>query len=371
MPRVMLIGATGTFGRRLARALAGIGGLDLIVTSRSLARSQTLKEALGAHTAAGTELRAERFEHGPDSATRFAALRPWLVIDASGPFQTASYAGARAAIEAGAHWIDLADDAGYILGFAPALDALARARGVTAMTGASSTPALSFAVVQHATAEWRRIESVDIAIYPAGGGDVGRAVIEAVLSYAGRPVAAWRSGALETRIGWASVERVSVPGLGQRLRSPVATADYALLPAAFGAANVSFHAGLESRLEHRGLALLARMRARGLIRDTAPLAGLLHTARALTRPFCGSRGAMTVEIRGVDGSGKDARVHWWLLAREGDGPTVPVLPALALTKKLLSQSVEPQASCAVGTLRLADIEAEMTRYALTTSTMAA
>ena len=70
-------------------------------------------------------------------------MSPWLVIDASGPFQSASYDLARATLDLGAHWIDLADARDYLMGFEAALDPIARRKGLVARAGASSTPALS------------------------------------------------------------------------------------------------------------------------------------------------------------------------------------------------------------------------------------
>lgn len=362
--RVVLIGATGAFGSRLARMLARVHGITLIVTSRRNDKAQAL--VAGIAEATRVPIEAIAFAHGDGAHTALKAARPWLVIDASGPFQAATYDTARAAISVGAHWIDLADAAGYIVPFPAALDALARAKGVTAITGASSTPALSFAALSAITQGWQRIDNAEIAIYPAGGGDVGRAVIEAVLSYAGTPVGICRDGKADTVTGWGSVERVFVEGLGWRWRSPVATADYALLPALLGARNVQFYAGLESPLEQLGLVALARARQRGWLRTAAPLAPVLHNLRTLTKPFCGLAGAMVVEARGVDGSMKEKQARWSLLARNGDGPNVPVLAALALTKKLMMQSVIAGASDAARSVALAEIEAEMTSFEIDT-----
>ena len=46
--RIVLIGATGFFGRRLAERLAAIGGVELIATSRSQQRANAIVRELGA-----------------------------------------------------------------------------------------------------------------------------------------------------------------------------------------------------------------------------------------------------------------------------------------------------------------------------------
>src|SRR5439155_26558140 len=100
-----------------------------------------------------------------------------VVVDAAGPFQGADYRVARAAIAAGMHYLDLADGRDFVAGFAT-LDAEARAAGVVALTGASSTPALSCAVLDRLTAGWRQIDRIEIAISPGNRGSPrGLAVI--------------------------------------------------------------------------------------------------------------------------------------------------------------------------------------------------
>ncbi len=365
MPRILLIGATGMFGSRLARMLAQIPGIDLVVTSRQLAKAELLAQTLGKDSA--SLITGASFTHGAASRAQLARLKPWLVIDAAGPFQRASYETAHAAIDAGAHWIDLADAAEYIGDFASRLDELARQRGVTAATGASSTPALSFAAVQSLTQGWRHVDKIEIGIYPAGRSAVGEAVLSAVLSYTGEPVAIWRDGRKAWTAGWGVAEASRLQGLPHRYRSAVATYDHELLSRAFGARDVSFYAGLESPVEHLGLTMLARLRARGLLPRLEGLAPYLHRARRLTALFCGSTGGMTVDVSGADAYGRATDATWTLLAATGDGPNVPVLPALAVVRKLLEHQPPRGAFCAAGMLNLQDIAREMAGLAISTS----
>lgn len=367
-PRVLVIGATGEFGSRLARGLAGFSGTELVVTARDAGRARDFAQVLSGQTG-NSAITGIAFTRARDEAAVFSALKPALVIDASGPFQTARFDTARAAIAYGAHWIDLADAEGYILGFAPALDALARQRGCVAATGASSTPALSHAAIAHLTNGWQRVDTIDLAIYPAGASRVGRAVLEAVLSYAGRPVPVWRSGQRGDVTGWGHLERVAVPELGWRWRAPVATADWALLAKAFGVKNrVAFYAGLESRVEQWGLRMLAALVSAGWLKNPVALAPLLHKARALTRIGASCTGGMTADVTGLDASGLPAAAHWRLIAANGDGPNVPVLAALALARKILSP-LQPEAGAGPASQRLtlADILAEAAPFAMSTS----
>lgn len=68
---------------------------------------------------------------------------------AAGPFQTLDRAIVRAVVDAGAHWLDIADDARWFFDLLDdrALDALARERNVAVIPGLSSLPAISGALV--------------------------------------------------------------------------------------------------------------------------------------------------------------------------------------------------------------------------------
>ena len=109
MRRVVLIGATGFFGRRLADRLATIPQIALVVTSRDEARARHAAEAILVSHASASVISLAFERDDPESLERLRALSPWLVIDASGPFQSADYRLARAVLDMGAHWIDLAD----------------------------------------------------------------------------------------------------------------------------------------------------------------------------------------------------------------------------------------------------------------------
>ena len=356
MKRVLLIGGTGVFGRRLAHHLARHGpSMDLVVTSRSAARAEALAREIGAR---GTAL-----DTRADLAATLRSLHPFVVIDCSGPFQGLDHGTARAAIEAGAHAVDLADARDYLRGYGTALDGLAREHGVAALGGASSTPALSGAAARALTEGWKRVDTLDFAITPGGRSEVGPAVLQAVLSYAGRPVPVWKGEA----IGWSGGHRVEMPGLGPRRIAPVETADAEWLGPLLGVRErVSFGAGLESAIEQRGLEALAWFRERGWIDDPAPVLPLLRAARRLTRITTSDRGGMALWASGSDARGRAVRASWSLVATHDDGPQVPALAAAAAVRALLTDEIDPGARLADEVLALETILAEAAPYRIAT-----
>ena len=84
---------------------------------------------------------------------------------------------------------------------------------------------------------------------------------------------------------------------------------------------------------------------------------MLESARRLTGFFASDRGAMTVDCTGLDAEGRQIWSRWRLIAERGEGPNVPVLPAVALTRALIRGDVEPGAG--IARLSLQAIEAEM------------
>jgi len=186
------------------------------------------------------------------TAAALAATGAGIVVDAAGPFQAGDYRLARAAIAAGLDYVDLADARGFVAGFGQ-LDDAARAAGVTLLTGASSTPALSNAVLERLTREWRRIDSVEIAISPGNRAPRGLAVVRSILSYAGRPVRVLLDGRWTTRPGWGLTVRRGMPGLGRRWQSLCETPDLDLVPRRFAVRrSVLFRAGLALSPLHLG-----------------------------------------------------------------------------------------------------------------------
>lgn len=363
MRRVLLVGATGAFGSRLAALLARQPDLHLILAARRRAPLDALRKSLGAHADVSVALLdRER----PD----LAGLAPWLVVDAAGPFQGGDYALARAALSAGAHYIDLADARDFVAGFSAALDDAARAAGALAVAGASSTPALSHAALTPLVAGWRAIDSVAVTIAPGARAPRGLSVMQAILGYVGRPVRVFVDGGWRSRPGWSQTRRRDMPGLGPRLASLCETPDLDLLPARFPIRRAAlFLAGLELPVMHLGLALLAWPVRLGLVRSLRPLARPLRRAADLLAPLGTDRGGMTVEADGLGPDGARIRASWALWAEAGSGPNVPAAPAAALVRALADgRETRRGAQVAAGLFDLDAILREVAHLPIVTAT---
>lgn len=146
MARIVVLGGYGVFGGRLARRLVSETDAEIVVAGRSLVKAKAFCRING-----GAPFKLDR---DGDLCEALIPLHPDIVIDAAGPFQSYGedpYRVARAAIAAGAHYLDLADDTAFVTGIG-ALDAVAKQAGVCVIFGASSVPAVSAAALDELTA---------------------------------------------------------------------------------------------------------------------------------------------------------------------------------------------------------------------------
>jgi len=363
---VVVVGGAGFFGGRLVQGLVATTDLPVVVAGRDVERSRRFAASLGAREGRVTVARLDAHRA---TAEELRALGAFALVDAAGPFQDAGHRLAEAAIAAGLHYLDLADGRGFVAGIAR-LDAAARRAGVVALSGASSTPALSNAALESLVRGWRSVEAVEVAICPGNRATPdGASVVGAILSYVGRPVRVFLDGRWRPRPGWGLTVRRDIPGLGRRFLSLCETPDLDLLPERFAVRRSAvFRAGLEQPAMHLGL-LLASLPVRfGWARSLAPATPLFRFGVRLLSRLGGDTGGMEVLAEGVDADGAPVRARWVLVAAGGDGPAVPTLPALAVLRALAAGGgPEPGARPCVGHLGLAALEAEFRPYRIATS----
>jgi saccharopine dehydrogenase-like NADP-dependent oxidoreductase len=364
--KTLVLGGYGNFGARICRALAGDPSIQLLIGGRDLRRAQFLANEVGGG-AQGIAIDLDG--HGFSQSLREAGVE--LLIHTAGPFQAQSYGVASAAALAGAHYIDLADGRRFVCDFADKMDASFRAAGRSAMSGASTVPALSSAVINHLCHGWKRIDAIDICIAPAQTAPRGRATLAAVLSYCGEPIQVWDQGRWQARVGWGRPERVAFARLPVRLGALCDIPDLELFPQHYEVRQrVLFRAAVEVGLAQRVFAMLAALRSARLIGRPARLASVLnHVARALD--FAGSStGGMVVRVEGLGAFDQAARRSWHITAGNDHGPEIPCMAAILLARRLArGEGLPAGAQACMGALPLADFEPEFKRWGMVTDTV--
>lgn len=361
--KTLVLGAYGNFGARICRALALEPTIELLVAGRDLGRACRLATELG-HGAQGIALDWA----APGFVDALRQLGVELLIHTAGPFQQQDYAVAHAAAAAAAHYIDLADGRRFVCDFPAAMDAAFLAAGRTGISGASTVPALSSSVVEQLCRGWQQIDTINTCIAPAQTAPRGRATLAAVLDYCGAPIQVWRAGQWQALRGWAKPTRVGFARLAPRRGALCDIPDLELFPAHYRVRQeVMFRAALEVGFTQTVFALLARLRAWGVLHRPAALAGALHQL-APAADFLGShRGGMVLRVEGRDAQGQAARRAWHLTADHDHGPEIPCMAAILLARRLASGGAVPRgASACVGLLTLRDFEPEFARWGMVT-----
>ncbi|MBL8525948.1 MAG: saccharopine dehydrogenase [Betaproteobacteria bacterium] len=343
--RVLVLGGRGNFGARIVRALAGEPEMEVLVGGRP-------DLALDA----------------PNFARNLAALKPSLVIHCVGPFQGQDYRVALASLAAGAHYLDLADGRDFVAGFSTAVDEAAKRAGKLALTGVSTLPALSSAVVDHLRVGFSALHAIDCVIAPGQHAPRGEATLAAVMSYAGRPFTVWNEGAWREVHGWRGLEWREVHPLVPRLSAYCDVPDLELFPQRYdGVKRVVFRAALEIAIQHRGLAMLAWLRQWGLPLPIEKLARPMECAAQLLDRLGSGNGAMNVVLEAQGQDGRARKVRWHVHAPNNHGPEIPCMAAILLARKLArgELSATGAAPC-MGWLSLDEFAPQFAKWNMTT-----
>lgn len=329
------MGGYGHFGGRICRRLVSNSQISLCIGGRNHKKAKQFIASLDVKEQALAP-RPTAIDHSSKSfLADLQLLKPDLVIHTCGPFQGQDYHVAECCIESGAHYIDLADARKFVCEFSR-LDESARKKRLSLITGASTLPGLSSAVVSSLTNRFGSIDSIRICITPGNKTPRGFATIESVLDYCGQPIRWLENGAWTTTYGWQNLKRHRFPSLGHRWLGACDVPDLELFTRKYpGVRTVTFHAALELEIWQLGLWLLAWLSRAGIVANWSKAARPFKIFSDWLSFLGTSSGGMFVEVSGQDAStNADLTRTWYLTARNGHGPEIPVIPAVILAEKL-------------------------------------
>jgi Saccharopine dehydrogenase NADP binding domain len=334
--RVLIIGGYGNFGSYIARSLADDPAIRLLIGGRSVEKAERF--IAGLETASPAE--AHSIDIEADVSTTLAAIAPDIVIHTTGPFQSQDYRVARACIEQGCHYLDLADARDFVAQIG-SLDAAAKAAKTLVVSGASSVPCLTAAVIDHYLPAFEVLEHVDYGISAAQQTNRGLATTSAILSYVGKPFATIRDGRPHSVFGWQDTHSERYPELGRRWFGNCDIPDLALFPSRYPQLqNLRFAAGHELAILHFGTWLLGWAVRTGLIQSLAPHAERLLRIAFLFDWMGTSQSGFHMYLSGAGKSGGRKTTRFFLIARSGHGPFIPCTPAILLARKLARGEVD-------------------------------
>jgi hypothetical protein len=363
---ILILGGYGNFGKRICETLARRADIRLIISGRDINKAEALCERLRAQNASAelTALTLDIFSD--DFAQRLIELTPFLVIHTSGPFQGQDYQVPQACIEAGAHYIDLADDRRFVCDIAQ-LDAQARAKNLLVVSGASSVPGLSSVVIDKLAPQFSRMDELDIAIAPGNRAERGEATVRAILSYTGHPIKVFEGGEWVEKTGWMSPRKLDFGKVvGNRWLANVDVPDLELFPARYPQVKtVNFQAGLELPFLHWGMVGMAWLAKYKIVRNWAPLVKPIVAASNWFINLGSDVGGMRVKITGLDNHKKPLELVWQLTATGGVGPYIPTLSAIILAEQLLDgRCTQRGAQACLGLYPLEDFKQYAQRWGI-------
>lgn len=330
MKRILILGGYGNFGSHIARSLAPNPDIRLLIAGRSAVRAAAMVALLKAANAP----EAFAIDIGSDLDAALSEAAPDMVIHTVGPFQGQDYVIAEACIRRGCHYVDLADGRAFVAGIG-SLDARARERDVFVVSGASSVPCLTAAIIDEAMPRFSRIEEVDYGISAAQQTNRGLATASSVLSYVGRRFESLRDGASKRVFGWQDLHAERYPELGLRLFGNCDIPDLELFPKRYPDLQaIRFCAGHEIKVLHLVTWLLSWGVRCGVLPPLDRHSTSLLKWSFLFDPLGSSRSGFHMFLRGNGRDGRELIEQFYIIARQGHGPYIPCTPAIILAQRL-------------------------------------
>lgn len=358
--KILVLGGYGTFGGRLVRLLADEARLTLFVAGRSKVKAVHFchKKIFRGPTF------SLDFDRDGDVLGQLQALRPDLVVDASGPFQLYGddpYRVVKACLACNIHYIDLADAPEFVNGISQFEDE-AKAKNLVILAGASSFPVLTAAAVRQLSIGMTRLDSIKAGIAPSPYAGVGLNVLKAITAYAGKPMILRRDGQPTQVYALTESMRytISPPGhqsLPSIRFSLVDVPDLQVLPQLWpDVKTVWTGAGPAPEILLRLLNMMAWLVRLRVLPSLLPFAGLFYKVINTVR-WGKHRGGMFVSIAGEADNGKPLERSWHLLAEGGDGPLIPSMTIEAIVRKWLDGKAPMSGARSAATeLELSDYE---------------
>ncbi len=334
--RVLVMGGYGNFGRYIVEELAKEPNIQIIIAGRSLEKAQDLASKVnGIHQPEAIECDIHK-----NFSEKLQNFKPDIVIHASGPFQEQDYQAAKTCIDFGIDYIDLADDRDFVSGI-HTLDSMAKQSNVTIISGASSVPTFTSALIDDYQKHFSELHTLDYAITTAQKTTRGLATIASILSYTGKPFKTLINGKQQKVFGLQGLQIRRYSKLGYRCLGLCNVPDLILFPKRYPTLKtIRFYAGLELTWIHLSLWLVSWFVRIGLIKHLEKKAVFLLKTSFLFDRFGSDNSGFHMTLSGKDHQKNNKTITFELTASNGDGPYIPCIPAILLCKKLVNNLIK-------------------------------
>lgn len=331
LSRVLILGGYGNFGSRIVQLLSNDTNIQVIINGRNKDKCSTLAQEYRTAINPPETHVADIHDHFENILN---VTKPHIVIHTSGPFQEQGYDIAEACIDFGCHYLDLADGRSFVSDIAQ-LDEKTKAKKISVISGASSVPCLTSAIIDHYQNAFSKIDSIDYGIATAQRTNAGLATTSAILGYAGNKLITLINGEQKSIYGWQDIISHTYPELGKRFLANCDIPDLALFPKIYpDLKTIRFRAGLEVPFLHYSLWLFSFLVRFRVLKSLKPFASFFHAIAPAFNIFGSERSGFHMTMKGIDKAGMEKNVTFYLLTASGHGPFIPCIPAALCAIKL-------------------------------------
>jgi len=336
MKKILILGGYGNFGKRIAESLVS-SGFPIMIVGRNINKCHKLKQLLDTKYP-NSKIEVDDFNIYTQLSSKLQKMNPGVIINNVGPFQNQDYSVIKTCIQHKFDYIDLADARDFVANI-KTLDQEARNKSVSLISGASTVPALSSAIIDHYQKHFSQIESIIYGISPGQKAERGLATTTGILSYIGKRIKTFDQSN-EQLYGWQNIYRQEYPELGKRWMANCEIPDLDLFPSKYNIKKLRFSAGMENSILHLGIWMIS-----WLIRMKLPIKisnyskFLLKCSHIFDR-FGSDAGGMHMIMKGLDLKNKPLEICWFIIAKKGEGPHIPTIPAILLARKIALGTTE-------------------------------
>ncbi len=363
MKKILILGGYGNFGWRISRALAK-ADVPIIICGRNKQKAQNLADNLKGQFP-NSSIETSCFDVDKELKKQLKLQEPLAVINTCGPFQNKDYKIVKNCIATKAHYIDLSDGRDFVNNIV-SLNKIAKDNNTLVVSGASTVPGISSAVLEEYKNEFLEIDSLKFGISPGQKAPRGLATTKAILSYVGRKIKPF-PGTKKDVYGWQDLYKQDYPEIGKRWMANCEIPDLDLFSQYYKVKSIRFSAGMESNALHLGIWLTS-----WLVR-IFPFIKLQKYGKILLKisnlfNFLGTDdGGMHVIIKGKSRNSKLLIRKWFIIAKNADGPNIPTIPAILIAKKLYKNQLKLRgATPCLGLVSLKECLKELEEFDVTT-----
>lgn len=330
--RICVLGAFGNAGQAVVREILQQSDADVVAAD---IRPRPPAGFFSEH--------AQRVQTLFVDASRPETLREELsdcraAVSCIGPFSRYGVSVARAVLENGCHGVDLCNDAVAASGIL-ALGGVARARGLSYITGAGCSPGLTSLLAMQAAAGMDRLAHVHVSLALHVDAGTGTSLLDHFMALASEDVPVFRSRTHIRVKPFTETERVNFPHpIGRLAVSQLGHPEVFTLPEYLNAEEIWVKGVLLPSWVERPLRLAARA---GIAREETPRRQLAQKVMALPRFLGGRTPRKNLAIR-VDVAGWKKGIPLQVGLSVADFlPRMTALAAVAALLTILSGDIVP------------------------------